>query len=150
LTTLGGKDLFAYKGDGMGGGNWIVIPTNGVVKANGDLVMGAGVAKRAKEILPTCPGFFGYIVKEYGLQLFAAAESHFIMFPTKHHFKDPSDIQLLEKSCKELRDFVAWHRNELFYMPKVGCGNGGLKWEVVEPVLDKYLGDFTNVFVVYP
>jgi len=30
-------------------------------------------------------------------------------------------------------------------MPKVGCGNGKLKWEEVEPIIEKYLPNINIV-----
>lgn len=45
---------------------FIVIPTNGVLKANGDAVMGAGLAKQAAQRFPTLPKLLGQAIRDTG------------------------------------------------------------------------------------
>src|SRR5687767_10030200 len=83
-----------------------LITTNGVVKSNGELVMGAGVAKQAKEKYPNLPKVLGQYVSLYGNRPFILTNEKLITFPTKEHFKEDSDLILIEKSAKFIVDIV--------------------------------------------
>lgn len=61
-------------------------------------------------------------------------------FPTKWHFKYPSKIEWIDKG---LQDFVATYRQKgitSIAFPRLGCSNGGLSWQQVQPLMEKYLG----------
>ena len=47
-------------------GEVIAIPTNGIVKSNGDAVMGAGLAKDAASRFPDLPKWLGDRLKQFG------------------------------------------------------------------------------------
>jgi O-acetyl-ADP-ribose deacetylase (regulator of RNase III) len=123
----------------------IVCPTNGVVKTNGELVMGGGLAKQFKEKFPYIPYIWGSHVKRYGNHL--GKHSHdgnpelpaLVSFPSKHHWKDVSDIDLIRRSTQELVECADYQDYKKVLLPKVGCGLGGLTWKEVKPVLEKYL-----------
>lgn len=136
-------------------GHWIIITTNGTIKANGEAVMGRGVALQAKRRYPSLPQDLGKAIIFRGSKLWSWPEFRLMTFPTKNDWRNKSDLSLIETSCKELvhwlnsiRDFFA---NELrikledgkakIYMVRPGCGNGGLDWKDVKPVLEKYLDD---------
>lgn len=65
-----------------------------------------------------------------------------LCFPTKRHWKDPSDLDLIRKG---LQTFVSEYRQyniKSITFPKLGCGLGGLDWEKeVKPLMHKYLDD---------
>jgi hypothetical protein len=119
---------------------YICIPTNGTLDKKNKLVMGAGLALQAKTLHPILPFIWGEIIKEYGINVYGTWVSphYMIMFPTKYHWKENSDIELIEKSAKYLSkmDF-----DDKVYLPKVGCGLGGLNWYDVEKVLSPILYD---------
>lgn len=48
---------------------FIVIPTNGVLKSNGEAVMGAGLAKQAAQRFPTLPQLLGQAIRHTGNRL---------------------------------------------------------------------------------
>lgn len=123
-----------------------VITTNGIVKKDERLVMGKGIALEAKKRFPDIDKVLGGFVSKFGNHVwFIGMYPHkykIISFPTKHHWKDKSDIKLIEQSCLEmiagLKDFM----NIKVLLPPVGCGNGGLDFEKdVKPILSKYLDD---------
>lgn len=61
-------------------------------------------------------------------------------FPTKNHWKGASKIEWIE--CG-LEKFVSTYDEKgitSISFPKLGCGNGGLDWEVVRPLMEHYLG----------
>lgn len=121
------------------------ITTNGIVKNDGCAVMGAGVALSAAKRYPDCPKELGYFIGKYGHRVGGFYYSIkdlvlLISFPTKDHWKDCSDIRLIEKSAKELMALVQEKGYEKVVLPRPGCANGGLNWEdvkkVIEPILD--------------
>jgi hypothetical protein len=119
------------------------ITTNGIIKANGCAVMGAGVALSAVRKFPGCDKYLGIRIKKMGHNVgvfYTADLTDLISFPTKYHWKDPSDIKLIEKSAKELIDLININKYNKVILPRPGCSNGGLDWKdvkkVIEPILD--------------
>jgi hypothetical protein len=138
----------------------LCITTNTIIKPNGNLVMGAGIAKTFALKYPHIPEDWGYRVQKnkdrYGENsscvLVNAMDSfskfdNLVSLPTKYHFKDPSDIQLIIKSIKQLiviANALEWNR---IYLPRPGCDLGGLSWDnVVKPSINKFLDERFFVF----
>lgn len=126
-------------------GDWIVIPTNGTIKKDDSCVMGKGLALQAKEHLRGIEYIIGAFIKRYGNNTLIICKE-IITFPVKHNWWEMADIKLIEKSCNQLLALVDTQMTkgniiESIYLPKVGCGAGGLNWKDVEPILDKYLDE---------
>jgi hypothetical protein len=121
--------------------NPVCIPTNGIVmKMDGDsvkgLVMGAGVARDA---LINCLGidiFFGQMVELYGNKPFYHEPSKLISFPTKHHWKDKADINLITQSAEIIKKIKNFYEFRHIYSVWPGIGFGGLNKKIVKPVLE--------------
>lgn len=127
----------------------ICIPTCGVLDSSGNLVMGAGVALQAKTIHYQLPQIFGDHVSKYGntptyTRVSTTQPKVIVSFPTKYHWKDPSNINLIENSARCIQAHFSIHSSKIvpprIVLPPVGCGLGGLKWkdvyEVINPILD--------------
>ena len=118
----------------------VCVTTNGILKKNGELVMGAGIALQAKQYFRALPGKAGIAVEMYGNHCFYFMEERIFTFPTKHDWRDPSDITLIERSCHELVQITDNNNFHRVYLPRPGCANGQLEWEevrdVIEPILD--------------
>lgn len=73
-------------------------------------------------------------------------------FPTKRHWKDNSRLDDIEAGLKYLADNYAKMGIDSIAMPALGCGNGGLQWSNVQPLIDKYLGSILDldVYVYQP
>ncbi len=127
-------------------GAWIVVPTNGSVKTNGEAVMGRGLALQAKRKYPDVPKKLGESIRVNGNIVCQAPSVGLIFFPVKHKWFEVADLKLIEKSAKELKDAVG-NRDETVFLPRVGCGNGKLDWKDVKPILEKYLNDDRFVVV---
>lgn len=122
----------------------ICITTNGVVKSNGELVMGAGIAKEASDRFPQLTRYFGSLVFLDGNipHCFITDKEKIIFsFPTKNNYKNKSVLYLIENSCKELKFLVDYNKLKKVILPRPGCGLGGLKWDVVKPICEKYFDD---------
>jgi O-acetyl-ADP-ribose deacetylase (regulator of RNase III) len=120
----------------------IVCPTNGVVKKNGELVMGGGLAKQFKDRFPYIPLVWGQKVQEHGNHVYIYKQDDLpdlFSFPSKQHWREMSNIRLIERSAYELTEWVNKVEYESVLVPKIGCGLGGLTWGEVKPVLERYL-----------
>src|SRR4051812_28930222 len=89
------------------------ITTNGVIKANGWGVMGAGIAGQAQTFYPRMPQRLGYLLKNYGNHVGILAspladdsDALYVSFPVKEHFSEKAKLELIERSARELA-FVA-------------------------------------------
>lgn len=118
----------------------LVITTNGVVKKNGECVMGRGCAKQAKGYFPGIAKKLGSLIKNLGNHVYYLGKG-IVSFPTKHNWWEDSDITLIERSAQELVALVDEMRWNSVVVPRPGCSNGRLEWDDVKPVLEKYLDD---------
>lgn len=74
-----------------------------------------------------------------------------INFPTKVHWKDPSEYDYIEKGLKWLKVYLSDKKNSTITLPALGCGHGGLDWERVKGMINNYLGEsITNILVFEP
>ncbi|MGH7181732.1 MAG: ADP-ribose-binding protein [Nitrospiraceae bacterium] len=124
--------------------NWIVIPTNGSIKKDGCAVMGRGLALDASRRYPLFPQQLGQVLKQVGNHNAVWAAFKIITFPVKHEWHEEADITLIEESMKNL---ITVPFGDI-YMPRVGCGNGRLKWEDVKPIIEQYVDD--RFIIVHP
>lgn len=133
------------------GQGYIVIPTNGEIKKNGEAVMGAGLAKEAALRYPDLPARLGTRLKIWNHVCYFP-DHQILTFPTKHHWRDKSDINLIMQSAvqlaKDIETFRYQQRAFRFFMPQVGCGLGGLKWDDVYAKIGPILSDSTITFVL--
>ena len=124
-------------------GHWIVITTNGTVRKDGACVMSRGVAKQAAQKFPKLPYELGTAIKEMGNVVHHWGQQGLILFPVKHNWWEKADLVLIEQSVQQLVDLFEQMTDypTPIYLVRPGCGNGGLDWSVVKPVLEKYLDD---------
>jgi len=122
----------------------ICITTNGIIKRNGEGVMGAGVALEAKRRYSVLPSLLGKSLRKYGNHvavLKAVSDYSIIAFPVKNHYRDKADIELIRRSCKELVGIADEYEWDTVALVKPGCGAGKLKWEKVKRLCNRYLDD---------
>ena len=128
----------------------LVFTSNGVVKRNGALVMGRGIAKLVRDFYPGIDRVFGRRVKTYGNRPFivkiegkASPSPRFVMsFPTKHHWRDRSSLELIRESrkkaveeLKDWRELLSREGIRRVLCPVWGTENGGLSFEDVREEL---------------
>jgi O-acetyl-ADP-ribose deacetylase (regulator of RNase III) len=58
-----------------------------------------------------------------------------INFPTKDHWRQPSKLAFVADGLADLVQVVRAHEVESIAIPPLGCGNGGLDWQVVRPLI---------------
>jgi len=127
----------------------VCITTNGIVKNNGELVMGAGIALQAKQRFPKLPRKLAQAVNTYGNHAFYLPDENLFSFPTKHNWRDPSDIDLIAKSALQLVQLTNTTCLNLtrVFLPKPGCANGQLSWSKVSTVISGVLDDRFTVVI---
>lgn len=72
-----------------------------------------------------------------------------INFPTKVHWKNPSEYEYIEKGLVWLRNFLLNRKSSTVTLPALGCGHGGLDWEKVKVMIKEYLGDLDTKILVF-
>lgn len=130
-----------------------VITTNGTVKKNGECVMGRGCALEAKKKWNSLPLQLGLAIKHHGniVQQFQCYAPDVVLFsfPVKHNWYEKADLELIRRSAQQLvveigkipTDNPKLLEELRIVIPRPGCGNGGLKWEDVKPILEPILDD---------
>lgn len=68
-----------------------------------------------------------------------------INFPTKKHWKGKSKIEDIESGLKDLVKVIKEQKLTSIAMPPLGCGNGGLNWAEVRPLIEKAFADIPEV-----
>lgn len=71
-----------------------------------------------------------------------------INFPTKRHWKQPSFLEDIERGLFDLTEKIKELGIGSVAVPPLGCGNGGLDWSVVEPLMRQHLEGLTNVRIL--
>lgn len=107
-------------------------------------VMGKGIALQFKQAFPDVFKQYArdckkglvqvgkmHIVRVEGL----AAPKYVINFPTKQHWRDPSKLDYIQEGLQDLIRVVQDLKITSIALPPLGCGNGGLDWHVVRPLI---------------
>ena len=118
----------------------IVITTNGSLKKSGECVMGKGCAFEAKKKFPWVAKVLGTLIIEGGNKVFYLGDG-LVSFPVKHNWWEKADLELIERSSIELVNLTNHYKWKTVVVPRPGCGNGGLEWNEVKPILKRYLDD---------
>jgi len=118
----------------------LCITTNGFIKKDGSCVMGRGCARQAKELYSGIEYELGRLIRENGNHV-QVIQDGIVAFPVKHNWWEEADLELIEQSCEELVDLADTHGWDRVTLPRPGCGNGKLDWDVVKLIVSEYLDD---------
>ncbi len=138
-------------------------------------IMGKGLASRAKYLFPDVYVYYQdlcrkrkmklgspYIYKREGSFDYQLADepstlaevnrkTWFLLFPTKNHWRERADLPNIEKGIRWVASNYDKMGLESLAVPALGCGQGGLEWKEVGPLLCKYLRDLTiDVWIYLP
>lgn len=107
-------------------------------------VMGKGLAHEFKLRNPTMFERYREICKQGLLDigklwLWKGSRQWVLNFPTKRSWKQPSKLEYIEAGLKKfVQEYEERGIREIAF-PRLGCGNGGLDWEDVRPLMERYL-----------
>ena len=117
-------------------------------------VMGKGIALVAKDLAPDMFEFYEKLCQNKKMQLGKPVifdepskylkphngdRKKMLLFPTKDHWKNEANINGIKKGLEWLVDNYKKCQIESLAIPALGCGNGGLDWEKVGPMLYQHL-----------
>jgi hypothetical protein len=106
--------------------------------------MGKGIAAQFRKKYPEMFRAYRDICEKKLLEpgklwLWKAPDQWILNFPTKRHWRYPSKLEWIDAG---LEKFVAEYETrgitEISF-PRLGCGNGGLDWDEVRPIMEKHL-----------
>ncbi len=72
-----------------------------------------------------------------------------INFPTKNHWRSPSKLSYIVDGLIWFRDHYQQYKIQSVAFPPLGCGNGGLSWELVGPLMYRMLKDIPIEIEIY-
>lgn len=72
-----------------------------------------------------------------------------VNFPTKQHWRDPSQLEWVRSGLQDLRRFLLEAHVASVALPALGAGLGGLSWPVVRAEIDQALGDLDMTVLAY-
>ena len=72
-----------------------------------------------------------------------------INFPTKNHWRNPSEYEFIEKGLDWLTKILENHNGSIVTLPALGCGHGGLDWNIVKDLIVKYLSKLDCTILVF-
>lgn len=116
-------------------------------------VMGKGIALQFKNKYPEMFKSYRQVCEKHlldvgNLYLWKSSKKWILMFPTKKHWKNPSKVEYIECGLKKFVDNYERLGIESIAFPKLGCGNGNLDWNIVKPIMEKYLKPLPiNVYI---
>ncbi|OOG73797.1 macro domain-containing protein [Algoriphagus sp. A40] len=117
-------------------------------------VMGKGIALQFKEAFPTNFKIYSAACKKKELQTgnllvvreqTLNGEKVIVNFPTKTEWFMKSKYEYIEEGLNELAKVIEKEKIQSIAIPPLGCGNGGLKWEKVRPMIEEALGHLSHV-----
>ena len=117
-------------------------------------IMGRGIALQFKQAFPD--NFKAYeaacartevqpgrmFVTETG---FLANPKYIINFPTKRHWRSPSRLEDIESGLQALVEEIKTRGIRSIAVPPLGCGNGGLDWKEVRPLIERAFAPLQDV-----
>ncbi len=112
-------------------------------------VMGAGIALAMRNRIRGLMDFYKKHCQEGTLAVgrcvtypIPKKEQQVLLFPTKAHWKDPSEVAYIEEALEYLVEHLATLNVTELALPPIGCGLGKLDYyKEVRPLIHKYLGD---------
>jgi len=107
-------------------------------------VMGKGIAAEFKRRHPAMFAEYKRICDEKKLTpgklwLWQGSTQWILNFPTKKHWRYPSKLEWIEAGLKKFVDEYEKRGIVEVSFPRLGCGNGGLNWDDVKPLMETYL-----------
>ena len=117
-------------------------------------VMGKGIALMFKEQFPDNFREYAAACKTGEVRLgemFVTENSDFlgpkwiVNFPTKDHWRSRTRLEWIAQGMKALVRVIEERQIRSIAVPPLGCGNGGLNWRNVKPVIESALAEVEGI-----
>lgn len=113
-------------------------------------VMGKGIAYQFRRAFPAYHDDYVRRCRRHDVRLgevyaFEDGNKIIVTFPTKNHWKSKSRLEDIDAGLKSLGSLIAMTKIGSIAVPPLGCGNGGLAWQDVRPLITRHLGALEGV-----
>lgn len=121
-------------------------------------VMGKGIALQFKNVFPNNFKKYSEACKNKELSIgellvteenILSGKKIIINFPTKTSWRLPSEYKYIEAGLEELIRVIEEKNIKSIAIPPLGAGNGGLEWNKVKSILEKYLSQTEAEIFIY-
>ena len=119
--------------------------------------MGAGIALEFKKRFPEMYADYKSKCDQNQVRpgtpyLWESDQVQILNFPTKRHWQENSYLEDIETGLKYLSENYQSMGIQTLALPPLGCGLGGLQWNDVKNLIERYLGEISDleVFVYEP
>lgn len=122
----------------------LVLPVNCVG------AMGKGLAREAKRRWPDVHASYQALCRRkglkpggvWGLKVYPDGATTFLLLlaATKDHWRGPSQIGWVAAICAQVGKLARTHPFSIA-VPALGCGEGGLDWDEVRPIMEHHFAD---------
>ena len=121
-------------------------------------VMGKGIALQFKNTFPNNYKKYSEACKNKELEIgqlliteenILSGKKIVINFPTKTNWRLPSEYKYIEAGLEELVKVIKEKSIKSIAIPPLGAGNGGLDWNKVKSILEKYLSQIEAEIFIY-
>jgi O-acetyl-ADP-ribose deacetylase (regulator of RNase III) len=144
-------------------GNLLEAPAEALVNTVNEVgVMGKGIALMFREMFPEPARAYERAAKEGAIrvgQMFVTENRNLleggprwiIHFPTKKHWRNPSKLEWIRDGLRDLKRVIGERQIRSVALPPLGCGSGGLDWELVKREITAAAEELPTVeFIVFP
>ncbi|MGG2064174.1 type II toxin-antitoxin system antitoxin DNA ADP-ribosyl glycohydrolase DarG [Bacillus sp. S14(2024)] len=120
-------------------------------------VMGKGIALEFKNRYPENFNYYKQVCSNKELfpgkmlmflQNSNGCPRYIVNFPTKNHWRNPSKMEYIREGLDDLVKQIKEHSIKSIALPALGCGNGGLDWNDVKPLIQKKLQHLDDVEII--
>lgn len=122
-------------------------------------VMGKGIALQFREAFPHNYRVYRDACRNNQLHIgemlvvedsnLTAGNKIIINFPTKKHWRQPSEYSYIDQGLIALRKEIIDRKIQSIAIPPLGSHNGGLEWTRVKPMIETALGDLDCNIMLY-
>ena len=120
-------------------------------------VMGRGIALQFKNKFPDNFQYYSKACKQQAVVLGTMLvyntgnlfnPKYIINFPTKNHWRNASHVEDIITGLNDLARVIQKLQLKSIAIPPLGCGLGGLEWQLVKSKITQILGKLPNVRIV--
>lgn len=125
-------------------------------------IMGKGIALQFKEMFPLNFKLYQKACKNYQVQTgkvfvtstgYLTNPKYIINFPTKTDWRSNSKLEYISEGLDDLVNVIKEKNIQSIVLPPLGCGNGGLDWNDVKPLMASKLSplaETVNIEIIEP